>query len=106
MMDINQIIERMRLAGEEWAESDRAANLLEETKHSILSQIKLSSEGLSSEAAKETFARASDAYMDHVKAMTDARGKANMAKVKWVVAQSYVDLIRTMESSRRAELQR
>ena len=99
----NEIAERMRLAGEEWSDLDAAANMLEETRNSVLAELINQSKG-GSIAAKESEALADPAYKLHITNMVNARKEANRARVKYDTARAWVELVRTSEATKRAEL--
>jgi len=103
MFDPNEIAERMRLAGEDWSDKDAAANLLEETKKSVLAELMNQAKG-SSVAAKESEALADPAYKLHLANMVNARKDANRARVKYDCAKAWVELVRTAEASKRQEM--
>jgi hypothetical protein len=102
-ISINDLHERLRLAGEEWADKDAAATLLEETKKSVLAQL-MSQHPNVSNAAAETLALAAPEYARHVREMVEARKAANAAKVHYDSAKTWVDLMRTEAATKRAEL--
>lgn len=101
--DPNLIAERMRLAGEEWSDLDCAANLLEESRKSVLAELVNQSKG-GSIAAKESEALADPAYKLHITNMVNARRDANRARVRYDTAKAWVELVRTSEATKRAEL--
>jgi hypothetical protein len=102
------VLDPLRLAaeltrtGEVWAEAEAAAQLLEETRKAVLAQIATRHDG--SEAARDRMAHADAGYFEHVEKMVAARRAANLAKVRWIAVQTKLDMIRTAESSRRAEM--
>lgn len=98
----DEIAETLRMLGITWAELDGAANLLEESLKSVRAQIALKYEG--SAAYKEMMAYASADYREHVAAMVTARTESNKAKVNYECIKVKIELIRTLESSRRAEM--
>lgn len=102
-MSINpkEIYEKLLEAGEHWADADAAASMLEETLRVLKSKLMLASEQ-SSIAAKEADAYASSEYEKHVKDAVVARQEANRARVRWISAQTLVDLKRTEAASERA----
>jgi hypothetical protein len=99
----NEIAERMRLAGEEWSDLDCAANLLEESRKSVLAELVNQSKG-SSIAAKESEALADPAYKLHITNMVNARRDANRARVRYDTAKAWVELVRTSEATKRQEM--
>ncbi len=98
----NEIAERMRLAGEEWADLDAAANMLEESRKSVLAELMNQCEG--SMASRESEALANPAYKLHITNMVTARKDANRARVKFDTAKAWVELVRTSEATKRAEM--
>ena len=90
--------------GELWADANHAADLLEETKGTLLS--KIMKEHLDLPAWKaETLARADMRFEEHIKAMVDARRVANLTRVRYDGAKAMGEFIRSAESTRRAEMQ-
>ena len=93
----------MRLAGEEWSDLDAAANMLEETRKSVLAELVNQSKG-GSIAAKESEALANPAYKLHLTNMVNARREANRARVKYDTSKMWVELVRTSEATKRQEM--
>ncbi len=90
--------------GEIWADADGAANLLEETRGTLLG--KLLREHFDQPAWKaEALAKADPRYEEHIKAMVAARTVSNLAKVRYDGSKVLADLQRSAESTRRAEMQ-
>lgn len=107
VFDPNTLTTRLVKAGEEWADKDAAATLLEETKSTVLSQliqIQLGQNDSLSMAKAEVLAKSTQAFREHLAKMVEARKEANKARVRWISGQAHVDLIRSMEASRRAEM--
>jgi hypothetical protein len=79
--------------------------MLEETKGSVLGQMVTGfiAQGKSATAA-EHMGKASSMYHQHVGKMVEARRLALRAKVSYEAGQTFIDLVRTKESSRRAEM--
>jgi hypothetical protein len=90
-------------AGGDWADKNAAADLLEESRHSILAECRLKSDA-KTEAAKETDARADKDYRAHIAAMVAARHAANTARVRYEAVKTLAELRRSEESTRRAEM--
>ena len=103
MFNPDEILERLRIAGEEWCDLDAAANALEETKKTLLAELLLKADA-GTVAMREAQAAADPAYRLHVTNMVVARKEANRAKVRYDTAKIWAELIRTRESSRRAEM--
>ena len=102
-LDSDKAYDALIKAGEDWADKDAAANLLEETKSSILAKLKNES-GAKSDAAAETLAKCHPDYQAHLDRMCEARRVANRAKVKYDSAKILAEMRRSEESTRRAEM--
>jgi hypothetical protein len=100
--DPNRIYHEIVTAGEEWSDKDAAANLLEETRKTILAEL-VNGTGAGSMAARESAALADPAYKLHITKMVSARKEANRAKVKYDAVRVLAEMRRTQESTRRAE---
>lgn len=102
-MQINptNLYEKLVAAGDEFADLNEAAELLEETKRILVSQLMVDS-GESSVAAKEAWAYRQEAYKNHITAMVKARKLANKAKVRMDSSRVYVELLRTQAANERA----
>src|ERR1700759_4889649 len=91
--------------GEAWADKERAAQLYEETRKSLRSQIALKFLADTGAANKaEMMAEATEEYITHLKSMVEARRQANIAEVNYNAARVWTDLVRTQEATRRAEM--
>jgi hypothetical protein len=102
-LEPDQLYAQLCAAGEAWADHEAAASLLEETRKVVLAELKNQS-AAKSDAAAETLALADPAYRLHVTNMVNARRDANVAKVRYVSLQMLVELRRSQESTRRAEM--
>lgn len=102
-IDPHNLYEKLVKAGDEWAELNAAAELLEETKKTLVSQLAADSPE-SSMSAKEAWALRQEGYRRHVTSMVTARKAANKAKVKYDSAKVYVDLLRTSAANERVLL--
>jgi hypothetical protein len=102
-MDIDGIFRKLETAGEDYADKESAASLLEETKKTLLAQLKTMSKA-SSDAAKETEAMASAGYKEHITNMVEARRQANRAKVRYEAMRVWVELKRTEAANERAAM--
>jgi hypothetical protein len=78
-----------------------AADLLEETKKSLIAELMTECNEKSS-SAKETYALHQKRYRDHIESMVVARKAANKAKVRYDSAKVWVDLLRTQNANERA----
>jgi len=101
MMNPHDIHEKLVTLGEAWAEAQAAAELLEENKKPLLSQLSTESNE-SSSSAKEMFALRHPDYKSHLEIMVRARKGANKAKVRYDSAKVWVDLLRTQNANERA----
>jgi hypothetical protein len=91
-------------AGEKWSDLDAAANLLEETKATLLADLMRQAPEGTALGLREIYAKSDATYKQHIEAMVEARRVANRARVRYQSLQVLADLRRTQESTRRAEL--
>jgi hypothetical protein len=97
------LAKRLIEAGEEWAEANHAASLLEETKGTLLA--KLLKEHMSEPAWKaDALAKSDERYGQHIQAMVDAQREATKCRVRYDAGRAFIDLARSAESTRRAEM--
>lgn len=101
-MDINKLIEEIKRRGADWADKEAAASLLEEGKKPRLSQLKSQFDG--SDASRETQALATPEYHEYIRDMVEARKQAHIARINYRAAETWCDLHRTQEASKRIEL--
>lgn len=105
MSDPTEITTRLTTLGHDWADKEAAASVLEETRKSLRSQIALKFLAETGAANKaEMMAEATQEYIDHLKSMVEARRHANIADVNYSAARVWVDLLRTKEATKRAEM--
>ncbi len=90
--------------GEIWADCQAAADLLEETKGTLLAKIVKEHWEMPAWKA-EAAAKSDPRYEEHIKAMVDARRLSNLARVRFDGAKMMGEFARSAESTRRAELQ-
>lgn len=90
----------LRRRGDDWADKDAAYRALEEVQKTLLAEVFLEHEG--SVAERESAARSSIKFRQHLSSIADARKEANRAKVAYDVYRVYVDMTRTNASSQRA----
>ena len=95
----NSVVE----AGNSWADLNAAADLLEESKKSVLAEL-MNQTQASSNAAKEMAALADPTYRLHVTNMVNARKESNRARVRYDGMKMLAELRRSQESTRRAEM--
>ena len=103
--DVDALYHQMQHIGSRWADLHAEAELLEESKKCVLASITLHfmNEG-DNKSAGEAKAFAAPEYVEHVRKMVEARRKANQAKIEFEGIKTHMNLTRTFESSRRAEL--
>lgn len=104
MADPNEVYQKLYEAGNDWADAEAAASLLEESKKSVLAEI-MNKVVEKSVAAKESYALQTVDYMDHLKKMVEARRVANRARVKYSSMKVWADMYRTQEATKRVEMQ-
>ena len=99
----DELFERLRLAGVDWADKEAAASLLEETKKTLLASIMRDS--LSEGVGKaETIALSSSKYQEHLVLMVEARREATKARVIYDSGRVFADQCRTWAATERAEM--
>ncbi len=104
MIEPGKLYAKMIAAGNDWADKDSAANLLEETRKPVLADLMTRSAATTS-AAREELALSSPEYKEHIAAMVEARREANRARAQYDAIKTYIELVRTKESTNRAEMQ-
>ena len=102
-MDANELYHKLTQAGDDWADKQAAYNVLDDTKNAVLAQLTLKSEA-PSVAAREIEAKASKEYTEHVKKTQDAMKSALKAKVNYESIKIWIELKRSEEATRRAEM--
>jgi len=101
MFEPDKIYEKLSTLGTAWAELNFAAEMLEESKKTLISQLATDSNETSA-SAKESFALRHDSYIEHIRKMVVARKHANSAKVKYDSARMWAELKRTEAATERA----
>lgn len=97
----DDLYEQLVEAGEKWADLNAAADMLEESLKSLVSQL-ASDSNESSVAARTAFAHRHPEYKGQVKQMVEARTAANKAKVRYDAKKVYVELLRTQSANERS----
>ncbi len=94
--------------GTDWSHKKHAADLLEKSNKAVLAQLtnaeRRRDTSLSRKEA-EDLAMGSDDYQNHLYACADARRDANLARVKYDAAQARFEALRSLEATKRAEMQ-
>jgi hypothetical protein len=102
-LDSEKVYDSLVKAGEDWADKEAAAALLEETRKSVIARL-MNEAAQTSVAGKEMQALSDESYVDFVTGMVNARKAANKAKVRYDSAKVLAELRRSEESTRRAEM--
>lgn len=109
--DPEKLTEDVVKLGEEWAEADAAASLLEETKKTFYAS--LMSEYLDAPTASgksmpvsqaEVRALGDPRYSSHLELMTQARRYANQLRVKYDMGRMKLELYRSWQATLRHEM--
>jgi hypothetical protein len=100
--DADKAFDAILRAGEDWADKQAAADLLEETRKSVLARLMIGAEA-TSQGAREMYALADEEYTSFVEGMVQARKAANKARVRYDSAKVLAELRRSQEATRRAE---
>lgn len=99
--DPEAIYRRLNDAGDEWVDKNAAAEMLEETKKTVIAEIMNGLSGPASE--RERIALADPIYRLHLTNMVTARKEANRSRVRYDSVRVLAEMRRTQESTRRAE---
>lgn len=99
MINPHEIYDKLVIAGDDWADKNAAAEIIEETKKIELARLMNGLEG--SHAAKEQQALCNPLYRAFLARMVDARKEANKAKVKYESAKMFAELLRTKAATER-----
>lgn len=95
------IYQKLNETGDAWVDKNAAAELLEETKKSVLAELMNALQGPKTE--REAKALADPTYRLHLTNMVSSRKEANRARVKYDSMRVLAEMRRTQESTRRAE---
>jgi hypothetical protein len=94
--------------GTAWAHERHAAESLEKTTRAVLAEltnnVRRENPDLSRKES-EDIALGSEQYRTHLYACADANRAANLARVKYEAARARFEAIRTLEATKRAEMQ-
>lgn len=104
-LDIDALCDQAEALGLAWSDAKAAAQALDETRKSVLAQGMRGhlAEGLPFNKA-ETMALADDAYLSFVGKMVAAGHAADRARVRWDIARTRIELLRTNASTERAAM--
>lgn len=95
--------EQYRIAGEEWADAEAAAQLLEDSKSSVMAQWQTELGDLPVNRAEQTV-KASARWRGYIQDTVDARKAANIAKVRLEVVRMRAMEHQAKEANQRTEL--
>lgn len=101
MLNPDSIHQRLTELGDQWANMNAAAEILEENKKTLISQLSCECDDKSM-SAKESYAFRHPDYIQHVKEMVCARKEANRSKVNYDNAKIWAELKRTEAANERA----
>lgn len=92
-----------RIAGEEWADMEAAAQLLEDSKSAVMAQWQTELGDIPVNRAEQTV-KASPRWMDYINDAVDARKKANKAKIYLESVKMRAMELHAAEANQRTEL--
>lgn len=101
--DPDRIAEELSKRGLTWADCDAAYKALDDATKSVLSECMIEA-GDVSVAKAEMHARTHPTYRAHLEAVDRARRAANRARVNLDVFETWIDLKRTEQATKRAEM--
>lgn len=101
--DPRPLTDRLIEAGESWADLNAAASALENSVDTVLAQI-LTDHFDKPEWKAKALAKSDKRYWNILADAVEARQKANKARVRYDSGKAYVELARSAESTRRAEM--
>jgi hypothetical protein len=102
-MSNQPISEQFRVIAKKWVEADTAANLLEETKSAVLSQMMLKL-GEMPVSKAEMQVKGSSEWTTHIEKMVKARSDANLLKVQLEYLRMRHGEHQSLEATQRAEM--
>lgn len=95
--------EKFRIISKKWVDADSAANMLEETKTSILAK-RMADLGDMPVSRAEMTVKASDDWHEYIRSMVEARTKASLLKVQMEYIRMQFHEWQSREASKRAEM--
>src|SRR5271169_2268882 len=95
--------EQYRIAGEEWADLESAATLLEDCKSAVMAQWQTELGDVPVNRAEQTV-KASPRWREYITDTVEARRKANVAKVKLESIKMRAMEVHAKDANTRAEL--
>lgn len=103
------LLERLRILGERAAKARAYMEYMEDKRKIIFADLRnsfLRDEGRISESALERMAYSHEAYKQHIEALFKARQESLVADVQYRAEDKKIELLRSLESSSRAQLQK
>jgi len=97
------ISEKFRIIAKRWVDADSAANMLEETKTSVLAK-RMADLGDMPVSRAEMTVKASDEWHEYIRTMVDARTAAARLKVQMEFIRMQFHEWQSHEATRRAEM--
>jgi len=97
------ISEQYRVVAKNWVDANAAADMLEETKSAVLSQM-MSRSYASAVNAKELEVKASAEWYGYLEKMVESRKKANLLKVQLEYIRMRFSEQQSEEATKRAEM--
>lgn len=94
--------EHFRIAAKKWCDKDAAADLLEQTKSTVLSE-RMAALGDMAVSKAEMIVKASQEWREFVEAMVTARREANLAKLELEWIRMKFSELQSKEANARAE---
>lgn len=101
--DPDKVAETLGKRGEAWADADAAYKALDEATKSVLSEC-MTDAGDVSVAKAEMLGRSDPRYRAHLEAVDKARRAASRARVSYDTFQVWIELKRSENATRRAEM--
>ena len=95
--------ELYRIAGEDWADKEAAASVLEDTKGSVMAQRQAALGDIAVNRA-EQIVRASPEWVNHINQIVQARKEANLAKIHLEVVRMNYMREQAEQANRRTEM--
>ena len=104
LLDADKTAHELSQRGLAWADADAAFRALDDVTKTVLSEAIAGLNQKDSMAAKETAARRSAKFIDHLIALSDARRVANRAKINLEVYKCWIEMQRTNAATERAQM--
>lgn len=101
--DPDKVAEELSDRGYRWSDADAAYKALEDVSKSVLAECMIGAGDVSA-AKAEMIARASMKYAEHLKALDKARREANLTRVDYDTYRVWIELKRSENATRRAEM--